>query len=116
MLKNLNIGRRFALAGAILSILTLILAATGYWQIASLRAQVNDIPELLEVRLAMAEWQGETAANAARTVAILRSEDAALAGVLAEDMKATSARISLLQKRIEALPLDEASKKRFNNI
>jgi len=113
MLSRLNIRARFALASIVLCALAALLAFTGYWQIRSLRAQVDDIPELLEVRLAMAAWQGETAANAARTVAILRSDDAELAGALAPEMKAASARISELQKRIEALPLDEAAKKRF---
>jgi methyl-accepting chemotaxis protein len=113
MLGRLNIRARFALASVVLCTLAGLLAFTGYWQIHSLRAQVDDIPELLEVRLVMAGWQGETAANAARTVAILRSDDPELAGALALEMKAASARISELQKRIEALPLDEASKKRF---
>ena len=113
MLGKLSIAGRFALAGAILCALALALAATGYWQIASLRGQVEEIPQLMDVRVAMGDWQGETAANAARTVAILRSEDANLAGQLAAEMKAATARISVLQKRIEALPLDEASKERF---
>jgi len=113
MLGKLNIRARFALASVVLCTLAALLALTGYWQIHGLRAQVDDIPELLEVRLAMAQWQGETAANAARSVAIVRSEDGELAGLLAPEMKAASARISELQKRIEALPLDEASKKRF---
>jgi methyl-accepting chemotaxis protein len=116
MFGSLSIAARFALASAALCALTLFLALTGYWQIASLRAQIDEIAELLEVRLAMADWQGETAVNAARTVAILRSEDPALADQLAADMKATSARVSGLQKRIEALPLDEAAKQRFVEI
>src|SRR5689334_4241393 len=104
MFKNLRIGTRFALASAMLCVLTAMLAGIAYWQIASLRGQMEEVPALIELRLAMAEWQGETAVNAARTAAILRSDDDTLGGHLAADMKASSARISELQKRIEALP------------
>jgi methyl-accepting chemotaxis protein len=113
MLKNLRISARFALASGVLCVLTVLLAGIGYWQIASLRKQVEGVPELLDVRLGMAEWQGETAVNAARTAAILRSDDGTLGGYLAADMKASSARISDLQKRIESLPLRDNEKRLF---
>src|SRR5262249_23022121 len=103
MFKNMKIATRFAAASAALCLLTGALAGVGYWQISKLRGNLNDIPELLSVRVTIAEWQGETEVNAARTIAILRSNDSALGDVLASEMKATSARISEMQKRVDGL-------------
>src|SRR5262245_18010458 len=113
MFGKLSIGARFTLASILLCALTALLAFTGYRQIANLRDQIDDIPELLEVRLTMAEWQGETSNNVARAVAILRSEDPKLGDALAVDIKPVAGRINELQKRIEALPMSEESRKRF---
>src|SRR5262245_29084525 len=112
----MTIAMRFAVASAALCALTVLLAGIGYWQITSLRASVDEIPELLKVRIAIAEWQGETETNAARTIAILRSSDAALGGLLSGDMKVTSARISEHQKAIEGLQLDDGLRKQFAEI
>jgi methyl-accepting chemotaxis protein len=116
MFSNMTIGRRFALAGAVLSVLAGIVAWMGYRQLDAMRARLDAVPAAMEIRTALQQWQGDTAANAARTVAVLRSSDARLGEKLAADMKATSARISEVQKRIEALPLSEESRKRFADI
>jgi len=115
-MKNLNIGKRLALGSGLLCLLAATLAWIGYQQIDSLRGQIDAVPELVDTRLALAEWQGQTSSNAARTVAILRSDDVALGQHLAGDMKATSARISELQKHIEAMPSTEAGKKLFADV
>ena len=116
MFKNLKIAARFAVGSAAFCLLTAALAGVGNWQVQSLRSRLDAVPGVVDTRLALAEWQGETAMNAARTVAILRSGDSALGGKLAAEMKTTSARISVLQKRIEALPLGEESKLRFADV
>jgi methyl-accepting chemotaxis protein len=116
MFDKMTIARRFALAGAALCVLAGIIAWMGYRQLDAVRARLEAVPAAIETRTALKEWQGDTAANAARTVAILRSADATLGEKLAADMKATSARISEVQKRIEALSLSEQSRKRFEEI
>jgi methyl-accepting chemotaxis protein len=113
MLNNLSIAKRFTLAGAVLCLLAGLMAWIGYSQIRGLRAEIEEFPQQVEVRLALVEWQGETRANAARTVAILRSDDSTVATHLAPEMKAATARISELQKRIEALPMGDGLKKLF---
>ena len=113
---NLNIGKRLALGSGLLCLLAGLLAWTGYLQIASLRSQIEAVPGLLETRHALTEWQGLTSTNAGRTVAILRSSDAALVALMAADMKATSQRINELQKRIESLPLGESTRKLFSEV
>src|SRR5690349_13549968 len=115
-MKNLTIGKRLGLGSAALCLLAGLLAWTGYLQIAALRAQVDGVPEILETRRALSEWQGLTSTNAGRTVAILRSADIALGDAMGADMKATSARISELQQHIEKLPLSNISKKLFSEV
>ncbi len=57
-----------------------------------------------------AQWRGLTQANASRAFAILSSSDAELGKRLQPDIDATSARISELQKRLDALADSEAEK------
>lgn len=116
MLRNLTIGKRFIAASALLCVLAALLAAVGYAEIRALRGRLVAVPALIDTRLAVAQWQGETASNAARTVAVLRSADTELGAKLNADMKAVSGRISVLQKRIEALPLSERTKARFAEV
>jgi len=56
-------------------------------------------------------WSGQTHANAARTMAGLMAEDPGLAARLKPEMDATSARISELQKKIEAQAESEDEKR-----
>src|SRR5882672_1053363 len=99
-----------------LCLLAGLLAWIGYREIQSLRTQLDAVPEMIGTRVALSEWQGATATNAARVVAILRSNDQALGELLAEDVKATSASISSLQKRIEAMPMSDDAKRSFGEV
>jgi methyl-accepting chemotaxis protein len=56
------------------------------------------------------QWSGQTHANAARTMAGLMGSDLSLATQLKPEMDATSARISELQKKIEAQAQSEEEK------
>jgi len=113
LFKQLTIAARFAVGGAVLCLLMVLLTALGYWQIEALRKRLDAVPAMLDTRVAVTEWQGETAMNAARTVAIVRAADGGLGEKLASGMKATSTRISALQKRIDELTLGEEAKQRF---
>src|SRR5258708_21500786 len=73
-----------------LCLLAGLLAWIGYREIRSLRTQLDAVPEMIGTRVALSEWQGATATNAARVVAILKSNDVALGEFLSEDVKATS--------------------------
>jgi methyl-accepting chemotaxis protein len=113
MLNNLKVGPRLILGSTILCLLAASLAGIGYYEIHKLRVLLDGVPEMVDVRVMLAEWQGDTGINAARTVAILQSNDPALGERLAADMKATSEKISGFQKRIETLGLNAASKADF---
>ena len=116
MFNNLKVGQRLVIGSGLLCVLAGALAWIGYREIQSLRTQLDAVPEMIGTRVALTEWQGATATNAARVVAILKSNDVALGELLAEDVKATSATISSLQKRIEALPMSEDAKRSFGDV
>jgi methyl-accepting chemotaxis protein len=116
MFGNLKVGQRLVIGSGVLCLLAGILAAIGYAEIRDLRDRLGAVPEAMSTRVALAQWQGQTATNAARVVAILRSSDAELGARIADDMKATSASISVLQKQIEALPMSKSAKQSFEAV
>ena len=116
MLSRLKLATRILLVLGLLGCVVVVICGLGTWQIVALRGDLAGVPDLIKVRLALAEWQGQTAINAARTATILRSDDVGVGDRMAPAIKETSARISALQKQIEALQLSEASKKLFARV
>ncbi|MBY0453902.1 MAG: MCP four helix bundle domain-containing protein [Burkholderiaceae bacterium] len=106
MTKQLKIAQKLWLAvGFIITMLVLVLVFSGY---RSLQQQIQDdaISETLGVRLdAATHWMGLTETNAARTQALITSSDPAVESAFKEAIAATSAKISELQKTIEAMDL-----------
>src|SRR5664279_3580077 len=101
MVFQMNLGTRISVVFVLLGVIAGGIATLSGREIMALRSQIDAVPALLGVRVSLADWQSQTAVNAARTVAILQSDDAALNTKLAPAMKATSAGISEVQKRIE---------------
>ncbi len=62
------------------------------------------------------EWNGMTTANAARGQAVLMAENAAIPDAFKEAIASTTAQISELQKKIEAMPLTDADKVQMGKI
>ena len=113
MLGDLKVGQRLILGSAMLCVLAVLLAWIGYREIQSLRGQLESVPEMVSTRVMLSEWQGMTATNAARAVALLRSSDPTLAERLDPDIKSMSENIDALQKRIDALKLSDESEASF---
>src|SRR4051812_14243760 len=113
MLGDLKVGQRLILGSGMLCLLAGLLAWIGYREINILRIQMESVPAMVSTRVMLNDWQGQTATNAARAAAILRSGDISLAELLAPEIKATSENISQLQKQIDALPMGEESKAAF---
>jgi methyl-accepting chemotaxis protein len=113
MLSRLKIRTRMAAVFGALAAGLITIACLAVWQVNVLRTNLDSVPQLLDIRSALADWRGHTAVNAARTVAALQSEDPALGDRLAPAMKETSARISVIQKRIEEMALSPADRERF---
>jgi methyl-accepting chemotaxis protein len=116
VLSRLKVGQRLVIGSGMLCVLAGVLTGIGYLEIRSLRARLDAVPEALSTRVALSQWQGETATNAARTIAILRSGDATLGERIEDDMKASAATIGLLYKRIEALPMSASAKQSFEAV
>ena len=87
------------LTAAILLTLTLVSSWRSAQALEAEQTAQAEQREKLEISL---QWAGLTQANAARTMAGLQASDAGLATLLKPEMDATSARISELQKKIEA--------------
>ncbi|TXH91043.1 MAG: HAMP domain-containing protein [Rhodoferax sp.] len=62
------------------------------------------------------EWAGLTQTNAARNQAILLQDGTNLEGIFKDAVTATSAQITELQKKIEAMPLTDADKAQMKKI
>jgi methyl-accepting chemotaxis protein len=110
MLNKMKVGQRLMLGSGVLCILAALLAWIGYKEIESLRRQLDAVPEMVSTRVMLADWQGNSAVDAARTVAILRSSDFTLGQQLSDEMDETAQNISAIQRRIEGLSLSEQSK------
>ena len=67
------------------------------------REKQSQMVELVQVST---EWNGLTMTNAARNQAIMLAEGNAVNDSFKEPINATTAKISELQKKIEAMPLD----------
>jgi methyl-accepting chemotaxis protein len=110
MLQNMKISQRIAIGVGVLFLFMCGFAWIVAQQVLTLRAQIDAVPTLVETERLLAQWQGMTAANAARTVAVLRSADTALGAKLSADMKAATGKINELQKRVETLELTATQK------
>ena len=110
MFSKLKVGQRLFIGSALLCLLAALLAWIGYREIQQLRIELDGVPDLIDTRVTLTSWQGQTATNAARALAILKTSDVGLADQLAPAMKETSDNISVLQGRIEALALGDEAK------
>lgn len=116
MLNRLKVGQKLMLGCGMLCLLAGLLAWIGYREIMMMREQLDAVPDMVSTRLLLNDWQGNSATNAARAAAILRSSDLSLADALAPEMKTTSDNVSAMESRIEALKMSEESKTAFQAV
>ena len=103
MNKKFGISVRLWLPTVVTALVLLSATLVSSWRTARALDAEQDEQNAQRDKLELAlQWYGLTQANAARTVAGLMSPDAGLAGQLKLEMDATSARISELQKKIDA--------------
>jgi len=115
-LLNISVSKRIAVMLTLLGMLVAGMAVHGASDLIFLRDRFAEAPERLQTRIGLSAWQQLTALNAGRTVAILQSESPALAEKLSPQMKETSARIDVLQKQINAMPLTDGQKKLLGDV
>ena len=97
--------------------LLVVIAGAGLWRSSVVlgegRAQQQLAYEVVEVST---RWSGLTETNAARNQAIIVSNDPGIADVFKAAVAATTEEVSVLQKKLEALPLTDAEKAQLQKI
>ncbi len=116
-LKNMHVATKLWLSVAvIIASLTLLIAFSGT-RSARLQAESEVMLRAINSRVnAASVWAGLTEANAARTVAMVLTFDPGVEARMAEDIKATMGRISLVQQAIESADLDAQEKAQVQKI
>ncbi|MGE0111764.1 methyl-accepting chemotaxis protein [Aquabacterium sp.] len=110
--NTLTIARRLWLPPLVIGLAAVAMGIGAAWTMKRVDAESAQALRAQQAKLGDAyTWSGLTEANAARVVAVLQSADAGLDERLKPDVDATSARISTLQKGLEAssvLPEEKA--------
>ena len=110
--NTLTIARRLWLPPLVIGLAAVAMGIGAAWTMKRVDAESAQALRAQQAKLGDAyTWSGLTEANAARVVAVLQSVDPGLDGRLKPDVDATSARISTLQKGLEAssvLPEEKA--------
>ena len=103
-----------------LSLLLLLSAASTALAVHQLRGFAGTVSTMVEARMekvALAtEWADLVRLNGTRTLAILKSRDPAMKGLLGPDLDATSRRITEIQAGVERLPLAPEEKAMFARV
>jgi methyl-accepting chemotaxis protein len=116
-LDNLKIGARMALSYALLVVLMTLLTGVGVWLLRDFGSRAEDMMSdaLAKVRI-VNDWRAATELNGMRTTVIITTDTAAVQQALAPQIKATSAHISSMQKRLDGLITDAEGKALYARI
>ncbi len=111
MSKHLRMAQKLWLA--VLLIVLMLLAVVGFaaYRSAAVQAQSDSVGREMDSRVQAAlRWTGLTETNAARTQALIVSNDPAVEAEFKDLISATSAQITEVQKSLEAMALSDADK------
>lgn len=116
-LDDLKIGTRMGASYAIICILMSLLTGVGIWLLRDFGTRAEDMmtDALAKIRIAN-DWRAATELNGMRTTIVVIATNEAERDSLTAQMKETSARISALQKQLEALVTDQKGKDLFASI
>jgi len=104
---------------AVILIVVMLVAVVGFaaYRSAKVQAQADAVSKDMEARVQAAlRWSGLTETNAARTQALIVSNDPAVEAEFKDVIAATSAQISEVQKSLESMALSDADKAQMNKI
>ena len=117
MPKQLRMAHKLWLA--VILIVVMLVAVVGFaaYRSAKVQAQADAVSKDMEARVQAAlRWSGLTETNAARTQALIVSNDPAVEAEFKDVIAATSAQISEVQKSLESMALSDADKAQMNKI
>ena len=114
-MRTLKIATRLTLGFSLIILLLLIIAAVSIWRMQDSSDLMHGITDTrLKTERLIAEWEKNTAMNALRTTTVSRTDNPELAAAIKKDMTATSARISQLQKQVDASINDPEARELFD--
>ncbi|USX24746.1 methyl-accepting chemotaxis protein [Oxalobacteraceae bacterium OTU3CINTB1] len=117
MLENISIGKRLAFGFTVILAFAMLITGISVWRlqgVASATADMMQVP-LAKERM-IGDWSSNIDSAIRRTTAIARSTDTTLGPYFADEAKASSAKSSDYQKKIEALIVDADEKELFARI
>ncbi|HEU0230196.1 MAG TPA: methyl-accepting chemotaxis protein [Burkholderiaceae bacterium] len=116
-MSNFRISTRLAMSFCFMLLLIVVLAGVGIWRMQAASSIVRNIIQVrLKTERLITEWEKLTALNALRTTAASKADNAATAAYFKEHMGTTSARISELQKAVDAAITDPGARALFNTV
>jgi methyl-accepting chemotaxis protein len=112
IINNLKIGTRLALAFLLVLLMLAMLAASAIWNLRTVGASTDlMVNQALAKERLITEWHGATQVNGARTIALVENPDTSRQKINEANIKATSARISEIQKTLDGMvksPVEQA--------
>ncbi|WP_298207946.1 methyl-accepting chemotaxis protein [Acidovorax sp.] len=117
MPNNLRMAHKLWMA--VILIVAMLVAVVGFaaYRSAKVQAESDAASKEMESHVQAAlRWSGLTETNAARTQALIVSNDPAVEAEFKDDIAATSAQISEVQKSLEAMVLSEADRQQMAKI
>ncbi|MBK4737896.1 methyl-accepting chemotaxis protein [Noviherbaspirillum pedocola] len=115
-IANLKIGMRLALAFAAVLILMASMVVTGIWELSRVMDAKQAVKEDGTKQQLVTEWLGVTSANAVRTYARIKSNDAEDQRYFADGMEQSRDRNNKIQKQLEELVKSEEGKRLLADI
>ncbi|GAB2529241.1 methyl-accepting chemotaxis protein [Simplicispira piscis] len=117
MFQQLKMGHKLWLAVTVIVVLLVAVVGFSGYRSAKTRADADVILQATVQRHdAVVQWAGLTETNAVRTLALVLSDDPAMQAEFKDAMAATSAKISEVQKSLEALALSDREKAQMDTI
>ena len=117
MFQQLKMGHKLWLAVTVIVVLLVAVVGFSGYRSAKTRADADVILQATVQRHdAVVQWAGLTETNAVRTLALVLSDDPAMQAEFKDAMAATSAKISEVQKSLEALALSDREKAQMGTI
>ncbi len=116
-LSNLSVAKRLALGFALVLLLSIGVITLSISRLNALADATEEmVQNPIKTERLISDWSRNLRVSIARTAAVARSSDPALADFFAEDNKASSKNSGELQKSVEALMLLDSEKKLFREI
>jgi len=110
-MKSLSISSKLWLPVAVLAIVVVLMTSATSIRTRRLQQQAQEIQQEQQLKFELSlRWRGLTETNAARAAASILSSDAVVAQTFKPEIDATTAKISEIQKQLEAIAISDEEK------